>query len=115
MTERLSVLNPPIVRSFLSLNWRAGLRIILIFSVLLTLVLLVIYIFQVNAEVSERYLIQKYDNQLSETLRENQSLEINLMQSSSLNNVLVLMDELNFEKVDKVHHIRVLGNQVVAK
>lgn len=94
---------------------RIILRLFWIISFILVTFSLIFYVFQVNAEVSERYLIQKYEQKLSEVLKENQNLEISSVQASSLDDIMVLMEGLNFEKVDKIHYIRVLGNQIVTK
>ena len=110
------ILSPPvIVRHISSLNWKIVLRVFLILSFLSVSALFVFYFFKVNAEVSERYLIQKYDGELSKILKENQNLEISLIQSDSLDNIIALMEEFNFEKADKIHYIRVLNNQVVTR
>ena len=115
MNNSLS-LNPPIIiKNLFSFNWKIISKIFLFLSVLAVLLLLIFYIFQVNAEVSERYLVQKYDGKLGQLSKESQNLEIGLIQSNSLNNIAILMEELNFEKPEKIHYIRVLGNQVVAK
>lgn len=87
----------------------------LILGILLTVALLVFYIFQVNTEVSQRYLIQEYEKRIAEISKENQHLEISSAQASSLDNITILLGELNFEKTDKIHYIRVLETQVVAK
>lgn len=101
------------IKYIFPLNWRLILRIFLVLTFLSISALLFFYIFQVNAEVSERYLIQKYNGELSQILKENQNFEISLVQSNSLDNIITLMEELNFEKANKIHYIRVLGNQVV--
>lgn len=109
-------LNPPfLLRYFLSLNWKINLRIFLVLSVLSIIALLIFYVFQVNAGVSERYLIQGYEEKLSEISKENQNLEISSVQANSLNNITVLIEGLNFEKTDKIYYIRVLDNQIVTK
>lgn len=96
---------------------RINLRVFWLLSILLTITFLVFYIFQVNAEVSERYLIQGCQKRIAEISKENQSLEISSAQINSLENLTLLLEELNFEKTDtgKVHYIRVLDTQVVAK
>ena len=87
----------------------------LLISFALIIGLVVIFIFQVNAEVSGRYTIQKYNGQLSEIAGESQSLEMGFIESNTLNKTAVLTDELNFVKTDKVHYIKVLNSQVVKK
>ena len=91
------------------------LRLFWLLTILSAAALLAFYVFQVNAVVSERYLIQKYEKRISEISRENQNLEISSAQTNSLDNIIALLGELNFEKADKIHYIRVLDTQVVAK
>ena len=110
------ILNPPFIfDQNLNLRWKIGLRVFWLFGILLVTGLLVFYIFQVNAEVSERYSIQEQEKRLSEISKENQNLEINSVQIISLSNITPLLEELNFEKVNKIHYIRVLDSQVVTK
>jgi len=92
-----------------------NLRIFWLLSILLTIAFLVFYIFQVNAEVSERYSIQRYQKRIAEISKENQNLEISSAQINSLDNLTLLLEKLNFEKTDKIHYIQVLDTQVVAK
>lgn len=92
---------------------RINLRVFWLLSILLTITFLVFYIFQVNAEVSERYSIQEYQKRITEVSKENQNLEISSAQINSLDNLTLLLEELNFEETDKIHYIRVLDTQVV--
>lgn len=75
----------------------------------------VFYIFQINAEVSERYLIQEYEKKTDELSKENKNLEVATTQVASLDKIVEQIASLNFEKTDKIHYIRVLETQVVAK
>lgn len=84
-----------------------------VLSALLIAALLIFYIFQVNAEASERYLIQGYEKRIDEISKESQSLAINSAQVNSLGKIEELLQSLNFEKVDKVYYVRVLDTQVV--
>lgn len=94
------------------------LRLFWLLTILSIAVLLVFYIFQVNAEASERYLIQEYEKRIEGISRESQNLGISSAQVNSLNNITALLEhpqsgEANFEKTDKIHYIRVLDTQVV--
>lgn len=110
------ILNPPfILKHNLSVKWKIILKIFWIFSILSIIAFLVFYIFQVNTKVTERYLIQKYERQISEISKENKNLEIQAVQASSLYNITELLEPLNFQKTDKIYYIRVLDTQVVAK
>ena len=91
------------------------LKMFFVFTFALILSLLGFYIFQVNSEVAQKYAIPEYSAQLNEVSKESQNLEFNLVQSSSLDGISSVMQELNFEKTDKIHYIRVLENKVVVK
>lgn len=109
-------LNPSfILKRGFTLKWPITLRLFWILSILSIAALLVFYIFQVNAEASERYLIQNYNTKLSEISKENQALEISSFQINSLDKIVELLEPLNFEKTGKIHYIRALNKQVVAK
>ncbi|MFH1656607.1 MAG: hypothetical protein ABH956_02425 [Candidatus Nealsonbacteria bacterium] len=109
------VANQSINRNFSFFNWKIILRMFLILSFLSISVLLLFYIFQVNSEVSGRYLIQKYEKDLTKIIGESQGLEMSLIQSNSLDNVMGSMESLNFVKISKIYYIKVLNNQVVKK
>lgn len=107
-------LNPPIIfRNCFALRWRAISRIFLVLSILLITGLLVFCAFQLNAEVSEGYSIQKYEKILGQALKDNQNLEISSVEADSLDNIVVLLGELNLERAEKIHYIRVLNGKVV--
>ncbi|MBM3251000.1 MAG: hypothetical protein FJZ07_02085 [Candidatus Nealsonbacteria bacterium] len=86
-----------------------------IFSILSITTLFFFYVYQVNVEVSQRYLIQGYNKEIRDVSRENQELEIKRAQINSLDKVVELIKPLSFEKTEKIHYIRILDNQVVAK
>ena len=116
MTNYTLTLNPPFITNYnLSLRRKIILKGFLVLGILSIVSLLVFYIFQINNEVSERYLIEKYERRISEIIKEKQNLEINSFQVSSLENIIGLLEPLNFEKTDKIHYIRVSDRQVVSK
>ena len=94
---------------------KINLRILRILAVLMIISFLGLYIYQVNAETSERYLVQEYQKKISEISKENKILEINSAQIASLDNITRLLEELDFEKTGKIHYIRALDAQVVTK
>lgn len=109
-------LNPPIVivRN-LNLKRKFNLKILWIISFLLLLLLSVFYIFQINSVIQNTYLIQGYQEKSAELSEENQKLEIQLSELNSLENLGNLVQKLDYEKVDKIKYIQVLGSQVVTK
>lgn len=94
---------------------RFNLKLFWIFVVLLSVLFLGLYIYQVNAEISEKYSIQEYQKRISEMAKENKLLEINSAQAGSLTSIVSLLEELSFEKTEKIHYIQILDAQVVAK
>ena len=83
-----------------------------IFSVVSLLTLLIV---QINSEAAERYSASTYEKKLGEISRENNNLEISSLQSNSLDGILTQIQDLNFEKTERVTYIKVLGGQVVSK
>ncbi len=92
-----------------------GFKLFLFLEILAAAGLLVLYIFQVNGNVSERYLIQDYQNRIKELSQENQKLEISSSQEISLEKMMLSLENSDFEKTDKINYIQILDGQVVAK
>jgi len=74
----------------------------------------IFYIYQTNLEVSERYLVQEYTKKISDFSGENKVLEISSAKSSSLDKMAQLVESSDYERIDKIHHIKVLNGYVVA-
>ncbi len=115
-------LNPPFVlKNSLSLKAKFTLRRFYFAGILLIIILSVFYIFQANAEVSKKYLVQQYENELNQILNKNQNLIIDSVHLNSLDGVAALLEEsvqsggLSFEKIDKIHYIQILDTQFVAR
>ncbi len=87
----------------------------LILFVILIIGLLTFYVFQINIEVSERYLIRDYEKRITELSNQNKILAINSTQNSSLGKMAEIIASQDFEKIDKIHYIRILDTQVVTK
>ncbi len=107
------ILNPSFINT--SFKWRISLKLFWLLTFLSMVALLTFYIFQVNAAVSERYLIQEYEKRIGEVSKESQNLVISSAQVGSLDKAEELLEALNFEKINKIHYIRVLDTQVVTK
>lgn len=93
----------------INLKWFCIVGTVTLFS------LLSFYIYQVNAQASEKYSIQDSQNRISDILEENKDLEINSAQASSLESIAQMAKELEFEKADKIHYIQIIDTQVVTK
>lgn len=112
----ISLTNPLIsIRRYSILKWRVNLQLISVISFIVTIFLLILYIFQVNTMVRETYLIQGYQRKLGALSQENKTLEIDFSQTNSLANIANAIKSLNFEKADQVRYIQVLEGQVVTK
>ena len=74
-----------------------------------------LYVFQVNAKVTEEYLMRDYERKIGEITQENKHLAVRSVEANTLDSTLVLLGRLDFERADNIHYIRVLGNQVVVK
>ena len=90
-------------------------RIFWIFSYLLFIFLLSFYVFQINSLTSNTYLFQSYEKNINEAKEENTKLEIQLAELNSLENLEKLVENLNYERAEKVKYIQVLGGEVVIK
>lgn len=86
-----------------------------ILSTVFLISLLVLYIFQVAFLAKETFLIQNYQKKINDFSRENQKLEISLAKQNSPLNLEALVQNLNFEKTDKVRYLQILEGQVAAK
>jgi len=95
----------------IAVNW----KLIRILSIVFIVLFFAFYLYQVNAEISERYSIQQYQKSISEFSKENKVLEINSAKLGSLDNIVDSLEGLGFEKAGKVHYIQVLDTHVVAK
>jgi len=93
----------------INLKWFCIVGTVTLFS------LLSFYVYQVNAQASEKYSIQDSQNRISDILEENKDLEINSAQAGSLESIAQMAKELEFEKADKIHYIQIIDTQVVTK
>jgi len=91
------------------------LNVLKILFVLSIIFLAILYIFQVNNEVSQRYSIRDSQKRIEELKSQIKELEIASAQNNSLESILSLIESLGFERTERVGYIRVLNNQVVAK
>ena len=90
-------------------------RCLCVLGAFIVLLLLGFYVYQVNAETSEKYSIHDFQERISELSKENKSLEINSAQVGSLASIAESIKDLNFEKTQRIEYIRVTDTQVVIK
>ena len=86
-----------------------------VFVVLSVIFLSVLYIFQINTEISEKYSAVAYEKELINLMREKESLEIGAINLASLNNVVSLLESSGkeFVKAESIHHLKISKNRVV--
>ena len=87
------------------------------FTLVFLLFLSIAYIFQINAEVSERYLLSTYEKERTEVLKGKEMIEINILQNNSLQGVFSSLesDSSGFVKPDRINYLRIVGNRVVSR
>ena len=111
-----STFNLPISISYpFVLRWRSNLKAFWIFSVVLIILLLTFYVFQINSLIQNTYVIQGYEEKVKDLTEGNKKLEINLAELNSLQNLEHLVKSLNYTEAGKIKYIQVLGGQVVTK
>jgi len=86
-----------------------------IFALILVLALLILFFFQQNTLAKERSLLKDYAKKQASLLGENENLQMYFFEKNRLENIEKISKELNFEKTEKIHYIRVLEGTVVAK
>ncbi|MCH8741923.1 hypothetical protein IH779_03415 [Patescibacteria group bacterium] len=97
------------------LRKKLNLKTFWIFSFILIAFLLVFYVFQINSIVQNTYLLQGHQEELQKFAEENQKLELQLFELNSLENIEILVQNLNYERVDKIKYIQILKGRVVEK
>lgn len=97
------------------LRRRSSLRFFWPISLLLIGVLLVLYIFQINSTIQQTYIFQNYEKKLGELRAESENLDVYTAKSVSLENLEKLVQNLNYEKSEKITYIQVPESQVVTK
>jgi len=90
-------------------------KIFITLAIISIISLSVLYIYQTNLEVSERYLVEECTKRISSLSGENKVLEISSAKSSSLDKMAQLVESSDYERVDEIHYIKVLNGYVVAR
>jgi len=75
-----------------------------------SLALLVFYVWQISVLTRGAYLINSYENQISQISNENKNLQVSFAESSFLGQALEKVQALNFQKTSSVKYIRILDN-----
>lgn len=115
MQNTINLIFPFSIRFLIILKQKIKLKIFWILGSISIISLLVFYIFQANAIVSEGYQIQTHQKKINELSQENEISAINLAQINSLGNIEIKIKDLGFEKIDKIRYIQVLESQIATK
>lgn len=115
MQNTLPLNFPIFIARNIILRKKFNLKTFWIFSLAFIAFLLVLYVFQINSIIQNTYLLQSHQETLKEFAEENQRLELQLFELNSLENIEVLVQSLNYERVDKIKYIQILKGRVVEK
>lgn len=72
------------------------------------------YVYQIYKMTNGYYLINKYENQMEQLLRENGDLEVNFAESSFLGSVLEKSRQMGFERTSSVQYIQIFDDSFAA-
>ncbi len=90
-------------------------KIIWIILIATALLSLIFYLFQISSMLKAGFLLNDYEYELIKLNQQNRALEIELSRSVSLNNIEGLIEELNFEKIGSINHIKISENFITAR
>jgi len=113
--KNLLIINPAIALNNFYIKWRSIPKISWMLYIFSIISLLLFYIFQINSEISERYLIREYEKKLDQLSQENKELTIGLFEKNSFNNLEKELEGFHFEPVGNISYIQVLNNKIVVK
>ncbi len=82
---------------------------------ILIFLLFVAYIFQINTEISEKYLVRQQERKVAELLTETRGMEMVLTQEGSLQALMPVLQTMEFEEAEKINYIQVFDQKVVIK
>jgi hypothetical protein len=82
---------------------------------ILTTLLVIFYIFQLNSVTEGMYLIKNYDKKIENLSQENKRLEIKFSKENSLENLGSLVENLGLNPVEKTDYIEIPDSTVLVK
>lgn len=110
MTTQALTLNQSIAIRPLAI--KLNLKRFMLVGFVLAILLLSVYIFQVNDLIKGTYSIKQYKKQLSQASQDNNNLKINFSKSNSLDKVETIAANFNFEKISNAQYIQMMNSQV---
>ena len=111
--ENYSLFYPIFSRKKLSFSFNY--RIFIILEVFLIFSLLFFLLIQTNFVISLAYQIQSFQKKLNDLSKENKMLEIEFTKNNSLKNIEEKVQQLGFEKIEKIYYLETLSDQVAVK
>ena len=90
------------------INW----KLICLLAFLISLPLLVFYVWQINDLTRGSYTINNYEKQISQLSDENNNLQVSFAESSFLGQAIEKIQGLNFQKTTTVKYIQIPANCV---
>ena len=90
-------------------------KIILVLPFVFTIILLTFSVFQINSLTFNTKIIQIYEDKLKAVSQENENLTVDFTRINSSNNIQELIKSFGFERIQGVHHIKILEDIVVAR
>ncbi len=97
------------------INYFYFFNIFKIIAIISIITLSVFYVFQINLEISGRYLTREYERKISELLTETRLLETSFAQKGSLSEIMPILAGMNFQEPEKTHYIQILDHKVVVR
>ncbi len=108
-----SILNPSI--SIKSLPLKFNLKFFWSLGFILIALLLGLYVFQINALISDTYRVQLHQKSIYELSEGNRILEINSAKLNYLQNLTEKSEALGLERIETINYIHVIDTSVAAK
>jgi hypothetical protein len=89
--------------SFPEMPW----KVICIAGFLISLALLIFYVWQIDSLTKGSYLINSYQKQISQLSQENKNLQVSFAENSFLGQAMEKIQALNFQKTTSVQYIQI--------
>lgn len=87
-------------------------KVVWVFGITFAILLLALYVIQVNLVTQSAYLISDLETQTKRLSATNQILATEYMQNMPLRNLDELAEQLQFEKINSVSYIKVIDSAV---
>ena len=94
---------------------RINMRKIWIAGFIITIALLMFYIFQISNVTRAGFLVYKHEREIAVISQQARDLEAGLLAENSLSNMESLLEGPNYEKVSKVYYIQAMNDGMAIK